>query len=212
MAFPDDLLELAQDLARLHPESSHPASLRRAVSTAYYALFHLLISEATANWARPELRAILGRCFDHGPMKTASETKVSQINAAFKDNPPEGAEKTVDDHLRTVANAFIQAQQRRNDADYNMAKDWTTVEVGKQIASVNEAFKAWSIIRDEAVAQAYLVSLLGAKERRPNEPKLPRARTERKKKRPDAKTPPTVSSRMLKKSVETSYLGFVSFV
>lgn len=61
MAFPDDLLELAQDLRNLHPEGlRHQANLRRAVSTAYYALFHLLISEATANWARPELRAILG--------------------------------------------------------------------------------------------------------------------------------------------------------
>jgi hypothetical protein len=192
MAFPDDLLELAQDLADLHPEIPHQASLRRAVSTAYYALFHLLISETTANWARPELRAILGRCFDHGPMKTASETKVSQINTAFKDNPPEGAEKTAAIHLRTVANAFIQAQQRRNDADYSMAKEWTPVEVDKQIASVNEAFKTWNLIRDEAVAQAYLVSLLGAKERRPNEPKLPKARTERNKKRPDPETPPTV--------------------
>jgi hypothetical protein len=190
MAFPDDLLKLAQDLANLHPESPHQASLRRAVSTAYYAIFHLLISEATANWARPELRATLGRCFDHGPMKTASETKVSQINTTFDDNAPEGAEKTVAIHLRTVANAFIQAQQRRNDADYNMAKEWAPVEVDKQIASVNEAFKSWNTIRDEAVAQAYLVSLLGAKERRPNEPKLPRARTERKKRRPDPETPP----------------------
>jgi hypothetical protein len=59
----DDLLELAQVLRSLHPESAqHQASPRRAVSTAYNALFHLLISEATANWARPELRAILGRC------------------------------------------------------------------------------------------------------------------------------------------------------
>src|SRR5439155_24218532 len=137
----------------------------------------------TANWARPELRAILGRCFDHGPMKTASETKVSQINTAFKDNPPEGAEKTVAIHLRTVANAFIQAQQRRNDADYNMAKEWTPVEVETQIASVNEAFSAWSIIRDEPLAQAYLVSLLGARERGANEPGLSKSRTEGKKKR-----------------------------
>src|SRR5712692_10126463 len=122
MAFPDDLLELAQHLADLHPtQKPHQASLRRAVSTAYYALFHLLISETTANWARPELRAILGRCFDHGPMKTASETKVAQINNAFKD------------------------------------KEWTPVEAYTQFASVNEAFKTWNIIRDEAVAQAYLV-------------------------------------------------------
>ena len=123
-------------------------------------------------------------------MKTASETKVSQINTAFKDDPPEGAEKTVVIHLRTVANAFVQVQQRRNDADYNMAKEWTPVEVDKQIASVNEAFKTWNMIRDEAAAQAYLVSLLGAKERRPNEPKQPRAGTERRK-RSAPKTPPT---------------------
>jgi len=191
MAFPDDLLELAQGLANLHPESPHQASLRRAVSTACYALFHLLISEATANWARPELRAILGRCFDHGLMETASETKVSQINSAFKRNPPEGAEKTVAIYLRTVANAFIQAQQRCNDADYNMAREWTPVEVDTQIASVNEAFDAWNVIRDEAVAQAYLVSLLSTKERRPIEPKLPKAKVERKKQRRDLETPPT---------------------
>ena len=45
MAYPDELLELARELANLHPGHPHQASLRRAVSTAYYALFHLLISE-----------------------------------------------------------------------------------------------------------------------------------------------------------------------
>src|SRR5260370_42629846 len=123
MPFPDDLLELAKYPANLHSKNRHQASLRRAVSTAYYALFHLLISETTANWARPELRAILGRCFDHGPMKTASETNVSQINTALKDNPPDSAEKTVAIHHRTVAKPFIQAHQQRNDADYNTAKE-----------------------------------------------------------------------------------------
>ena len=93
---------------------------------------------------------------------------------------------------RTVANAFIQAQQRRNDADYNMAKEWTAVEVQTQIDSVSEAFRIWRVIRNEAVSQAYLVSLLGTKERRPNEPKVPTARSDGKKKRPDAKAPPSI--------------------
>jgi hypothetical protein len=48
------------------------------------------------------------------------------------------------------------------------------------------------MIRDEAVAQAYLVSLLGTKERRTNVQELPKARIESKKKRPDPETPPTV--------------------
>jgi hypothetical protein len=81
-------------------------------------------------------------------MKTASETTVSQINTAFKDNPPKDAAETVAGRLRTVANAFIQAQQRRNDADYNMSKEWTPVEVEKQIASVREAFRSWLSIRN----------------------------------------------------------------
>jgi hypothetical protein len=166
MAFPDDLLELAQQLTDLHPEKPHQASLRRAVSTAYYALFHLLISEATVNWARPDLRARLGRCFDHGPMKNASKITVAQVNRDAKGNLLAGSEKTVALHLRTVANAFIQAQQRRNDADYKMDKEWKPIEVATHIASVTEAFETWNVIREDPAAQAYLVSLLGTKEGR----------------------------------------------
>jgi hypothetical protein len=73
MSFADELLELAQDLANLHPENPRQANLRRAMSTAYYAIFHLLISETTLNWARVELRGQLGRVFEHGKMKSASE-------------------------------------------------------------------------------------------------------------------------------------------
>lgn len=161
------------------------------MSTAYYALFHLLISEATENWARPELRAILGRCFDHGTRLTASEKRVSQVNSALKGQLLEGADKTVAMHLRTVASAFIQAQQSRNDADYNVAKEWAPVEVAALIAVVSDAFKTWNTIRGEAVAQAYLVSLLGPKERRANEAKLPLDRGQRRQKGRDSSAPPT---------------------
>jgi hypothetical protein len=130
MAFPDDLLQLARDIADLHPENTNQASLRRAVSTAYCALFHLLIEEATANWARPELRASLGRCFDHGPMKSASEARISQINADFKKNRPEGENRSTAIHLGYVAHALIWAQQHRNDADYNVAKEPKAPRIG----------------------------------------------------------------------------------
>ncbi len=43
MAFHDDLLEQANHLARRERGRPRQASLRRAVSSAYYALFHLLI-------------------------------------------------------------------------------------------------------------------------------------------------------------------------
>jgi hypothetical protein len=53
----------AKILAKLEPEMAGRACLRRAVSTAYYALFHLPVSEATSTWARPELRSELGRFY-----------------------------------------------------------------------------------------------------------------------------------------------------
>src|SRR5271156_98443 len=120
MAYADELLELAQELANLHSGHPHQSSLRRAVSTAYYALFHLLISEATANWQRPELRAALGRIFDHGPMKQAADRKVAELNNYFKTKPPEGPEKTIALRLHNIAETFGQAQYHRNDADYNI--------------------------------------------------------------------------------------------
>jgi hypothetical protein len=185
MAFADDLLALAQDIANLPSETRRQANLRRSVSTAYYALFHLLISEATLNWARPELRPTLGRLFDHGPMCSASEKKGAELNAYFSGNPPESLERTVAQHLLTVSTTFVQAQQRRVDADYNMGREVTETEALTQIESVTESFKSWNIIRDEATAQAYLLSMLGSRDRREkkaNPPKQPKPR--RSKRRP----------------------------
>ncbi len=165
MAFADELLELAQFLASLRSENPGQASLRRAVSTAYYALFHLLISEATDNWNRAEHRSALSRVFEHGRMKAASEEKRSELKAELKGKPLSG-EPTVSQLLHKVADTFVQAQQKRNEADYENAKEWTRTEVLEQIGAVSDAFKSWNIIRDESVAQAYLVSLLLGKKRR----------------------------------------------
>ncbi len=74
MAFPEDLLQQAYDLANKEPTDPKQASLRRAVSTAYYALFHLLIDEAVSKWAVERQRSILARTFEHGRMKGSATT------------------------------------------------------------------------------------------------------------------------------------------
>jgi len=165
MANADDLLELAQHLANLEPVNPRQACLTRAVSTAYYALFHLLISEATLNWGRPELRSDLGRIFGHGKMKSASVEKRSELEALFKKHSVPSQELAVFKHLHTVAHNFVQVQQRREEADYDTGKEWTQTEVRIQIDAVTVAFESWKAIREEPVAQAYLVSLLGKRPR-----------------------------------------------
>jgi hypothetical protein len=98
-------------------------------------------------------------------MKSASGDKRSALNAEFGKNPPPSRELVISKRLHTVADTFIQAQQKRNDADYDTGKEWTQTDVLTQIDAVSKAFESWRAIRDEPVAQAYLVSLLGKRGR-----------------------------------------------
>jgi uncharacterized protein (UPF0332 family) len=163
MPFPDDLLEQAKHLANREKKKPRQASLRRSVSTAYYALFHLLIQEATLNWRRPDQRALLARFFEHGKMKAASEKQRSDCNRDLNQEPSPLSRRELDStrHLHRVANAFSQAYQQRMTADYNNAKQWSRSEVLSEIELVEKAFKSWREIRNQATAQRYLISLLG---------------------------------------------------
>lgn len=70
MGIAQDLLQPANHLATYEGNSPTQASLRRAVSTSYYALFHLLLEDASQHWlGSPEARHGLERAFDHGQMK-----------------------------------------------------------------------------------------------------------------------------------------------
>jgi hypothetical protein len=53
MSLATDLLEQARHLLRRERRRPRQASLRRAISAAYYALFHLLIEEATGALVGP---------------------------------------------------------------------------------------------------------------------------------------------------------------
>ncbi len=153
MAYHDDLLTHALELVHTSPPTQ--LTLRRAVSSAYYAVFHLLISEATLNWANVSLRAALGRAYDHGVMKTASNRVLST-----KDFPFTGEDKTVVDNLRLVAQTFSQLQEQRQFADYNLTKELDPAGALSQVRSAEAIFDTWPSIRGEQIAQAYLVSLL----------------------------------------------------
>ena len=162
MSFPDELLDLARRIADIDGENPQQASLRRAISTAYYALFHFVIDEATANWSQSEFRPLLGRVFEHGKMKQACN-KFSGGNSMI---PPFEMRATPADHLRFVASTFIEAQEQREDADYDVTRRWRREEVEMQIDSVADAFRSWMAVRGQPEAQEFLVMLLGPKQRK----------------------------------------------
>ncbi len=153
MAYHDDLLAHALQLVHADPPSQ--LTLRRAVSAAYYAVFHYLIAEATSNWSNTPLRAALARAYDHGVMKSASNRILNP-----KDFPYTGENAAIVSKLRFVAQAFSQLQDDRHFADYNLTKDLDRVEALTQVKSAEKIFNDWPVIRTEQIAQAYLVSLL----------------------------------------------------
>jgi uncharacterized protein (UPF0332 family) len=162
MTLADELLDLARRIAELDDDSPRQASLRRATSSAYYALFHLLISEAVANWAQSEFRPLLSRVFEHGKMKQAC----NQLSRGRIEIQPFERRATPEDHLRVVASTFVQMQELREDADYDVSLQWNRKEVERQIESVADAFRSWMAIRDQPEAQQLLVLLLGPKQRK----------------------------------------------
>jgi len=155
MAFANDLLKEAYHLARRGGRHPKQASLRRAVSTAYYAFFHLLISDCVANWKVKSQRDKLARLFEHGRMKGASEN----IKKKTLVNPTQ-----TDVYLKGVAEAFVYLQQRRHEADYDNAKIWSRSDVLNVLGIAEDAFTLWRDIRKTELAQDYLISMLGPRQ------------------------------------------------
>jgi hypothetical protein len=110
MSLPVELLDLARHLSTREGTRPKQASLRRSVSTAYYALFHLLTSEAVSligsNMSLVGTRKIQ-RWFDHSEMKRVSGM-FSAANAPKAIAPILGAPVSAD--LQYIAQAFIKLQ------------------------------------------------------------------------------------------------------
>src|SRR5437868_8913809 len=107
----DRLIQVAQELSRRTGHRPREAFMRRAVSTAYYAMFHALaqlcadgliggIHARTVAWSR------VYRALDHKPTKavlqSAEAAALSPIVADF-------------------GSAFADLQERRHQADYDPA-------------------------------------------------------------------------------------------
>ena len=155
MAHHDELLDQAVELAGKDLSVVTQADLRRSVSTAYYAVFHLLTTESVAHWDVPSSRPSLARMFEHSVMK-----RVSNRIADPKQNPFVNENATTVQKLRRLAKIFVQLQEKRHVADYDNATYWTQSEALVEVESAMDAFDLWNDLRHTKIAQDYLVSLL----------------------------------------------------
>jgi uncharacterized protein (UPF0332 family) len=153
-----DLLERARHLVNREPRRPKQASLRRAISTAYYALFHLLLDEATKMLASdPNLRRLIGRAFVHDEMKQASSSFGS---AGLPPHVDAVCGVPVPSELQRVAEVFVELQDARHEADYKLDRSFTRGNARYLVDRAGQAFQAWENIRSEPIAKVFLASLL----------------------------------------------------
>lgn len=161
MSLSHDLRIQARQLATHEPKRPKQASLRRAVSAAYYSLFHLLTEEAAQLLLKDRdvkpLQQLLQRTFSHGVMKTAAKAfaggNLAPTIAQHFPGP-------ISAGLSTVATTFIDLQDARHRADYDLSYRFTRQEVLDLIQAVDDAVQCWEQIRKQPDAKTFLVMLL----------------------------------------------------
>ena len=127
----DDLIALANRLATASPSKPRQADLRRAVSTAYYALFHAMAKNVADTMAgavkanrseQPWAQAYRG--LQHGDARAACEAIRNQ-------NVAQGIKKSAD--------AFVVLRSARYAADYDPLHRLTRAEAVLAVQSAKDA-------------------------------------------------------------------------
>lgn len=162
MSLHGDLLAQARRLALAEPRRPKQASLRRAVSASYYALYHLLVDEAArrmfAGADRAALRGSVARAFAHGAMKDvarqfSNDTVSPKLRAGLN-------ERAIQAEIVRVADGFIRLQEARHDADYNPARMFGRPETLVYVRIAERAFTDWRRVRKSVQADTFLAGLL----------------------------------------------------
>jgi len=159
-----DLLEQAKMLANLDLKRPKQVNLRRSVSAAYYALFHLLSSEATALVVRDDFRPAsrLNRTINHADMDKVSKSFAE--NRLPKCLARKGDSFSLPSELIQVAKAFSGLQEARHEADYDHSRTFSRDETIGFVNTADSAFAAWSAVRQTDAARLFLTgfSMWGA--------------------------------------------------
>ena len=116
---PDDLIRMARHLANggAGASSGRPsqADLRRAVSTAYYALFHALASNCAD--------MLIGSTPSRRSQQAWRQTYRSPEHRFIKNQCNRNEISRFPPQIRNFASAFVELQNRRHTADYDPLPD-----------------------------------------------------------------------------------------
>lgn len=158
---PEQLREHAEELVTLDRIRPRQMVLRRAVSTAYYAVFHLLTEAASVSLvgATPTLVHAATRWFSHTQMATTCGLfTASQVSGKLAKNVR--FQLPVSQSLQDVARAFIQLQQARHQADYDSSHTFTRQQAKQSVDQASQLFEDFENSKSDAWHPAFLLLLL----------------------------------------------------
>lgn len=163
MSLHRDLLEQAGHLAVRESKRPRQASLRRAVSTAYYALFHFIGEEATRELigggaTSKMLRQLACRSLAHG--------KVMAVCLEFqKANPRQTLQPfwnalhvRANPDLRDICATFAALQQARHSADYDRSQAVSRASALDACNQAKEAMEAWDRLKSSDPALLHFLA------------------------------------------------------
>jgi hypothetical protein len=179
---PDKLLAQARELAGFTAGPGHPRTIdhRRAVSAAYYTLFHELIARSAAK-IFPDASADdclkIRRWYDHGEVKKVCE-RLSLCAAATvpRASPPGGVpegfwqlfsrpsgtgrKSAVPANLVTVADAFVRLIEARHRADYDHEASFPRATTKSYVLEAEDAIRKVRQLVKSSYGRKFLALLL----------------------------------------------------
>lgn len=163
MPDPAGLLAAGRLLLSAGADPPSEAQLRRAVSTAYYALFHALLAAAAARFmgpggqARPGY-ALLYRGFQHGRMRrVCQDLDVAALRPAVA---RQLGRPRVSPAMCQVAAAFIALQDARHAADYDPSARFDAADVTATLTEAEDAIAAFAQVPAEQQADILALMLV----------------------------------------------------
>jgi hypothetical protein len=160
---PDHLLEQAERLVAPPPAGPpRQVDLRRAISAAYYALFHFCLTAAADEFVGVTQRtasryALVYRSIDHKALKDLCvEARKSMPPVRYAPYVPTGG---FDANVQAFATAVIELQEKRHVADYNPQPRFRTSNARLAIGTARSAIRRF-LAAGEEHRKAFLTLLI----------------------------------------------------
>ena len=156
MSYPDKLVAHARHLLGRNRTKPQQVDLRRAVSAAYYAVFHALTQQAAAravgSTAAVAFATAVARSFEHSGMRSAADDMAKQ-NPSAKTRPLlDGVALSSD--IRTICQRFSNLQVLRHRADYDLSSTFNKADAVQAVDDADDTLKRVDQLkRDPAFAR-----------------------------------------------------------